>query len=112
MSEPDEVAAGNVDPFRSTDGLPLRDVLAGVDVWRLEQAAVGAIVDLDGGPGEHGLHLGLVEHDPDEGAEPHRAAIVVRFTVDDLSLLVGEIVAALTPAARRGLGQALLEGPA
>lgn len=109
MPEPDEVAGGN--PFEDPTGLPIRDVLAAVDVWQLEDASVGIAVDHEGtGATFPALHLALLEREPDDPAHPRREVVVIRFGLDDLALLLGQITAALKPEACRQLGLALLEG--
>lgn len=109
MPDP-EVAGGN--PFADPTGLPIRDVLAAVDVWQLEDAAVGIALDHDGDGGSFpALHLSLLEREPDDPANPRREVVVVKFDLDAFALLVGQVTAALTDEARLGLGHALLEGP-
>lgn len=127
MPDPDsdQVAAGN-DPFSSIAGLRVREAVDDVALWTLRAASVGIVLDTDApelaalvetGAGTdaadraplRALMLELVDAqtDPRDGDTPLR--LVIRFDVDDLTELVGEIAAALTPAARRGLGLALLE---
>lgn len=126
MPEPDPgVAAGN-DPFASVAGLKVREAVDDVALWTLRSAQVGIVMPsnapelaelisagaatavADAAP-LRALMLELVdaEADPRDGEEPLH--LVVRFDVDGLAELVGEIASALTPAARRGLGEALLE---
>lgn len=107
--DPSPVAGGNDETlFKSTEGLPIRDVLLDVDVWRLTDTSVGQTFNLHAaGQSFNALRLQLVEDHPEDGTEPRTVEVICRFGVEDLAVLMEGILVALKPDARRALALAI-----